>query len=120
MTVTVHQGIIRWEAPPPATPGLATRRPHRAWALVAAQLSDKPNRGCWALIDEPRTLRNSGSICNRINNGESWWGPPGSYYAVTRTIDGEPYIFAVYLGPNFEYADKAGVDIVHGFPRLRR
>jgi hypothetical protein len=86
------QGIIRWEDPPPPVIGRRGRRARRAWSLVAYQLRQNPGRS--ALID----VGGDGSLAARINNGESWWAPPGAYEATTRVIDGRRCVWACYIG----------------------
>jgi hypothetical protein len=57
---------------------------------------------------------NAGTTVARINSGHTqWFKPAGSFFAVQRTINGQRIVFAVYLGVNHEYAEKAGVESVN-------
>ncbi len=87
------QGVIRWETPPPAG-GDQTGTRQRPWALVAAQLRDRP--GQWALIDDHG---GNVTLATRIGNGTSWWKPAGAFEATTRMINGRLHVYARYIGP---------------------
>lgn len=99
-------GVLRWEAPPEAgyAGGSAKRRP---WPIVARDLRDHPGEWGVVLVDGGT---NSGSTVVRITGGHTqWFEPAGSFLAVQRSVNGQVIVYAVYLGPNHEYAVKAGV-----------
>lgn len=86
-------GVIEWSDPPP----VQARRPrgieNRPWSLIAHELRSRP--GEWGLICE---AAGHPSLVSRINGGVSWWGPAGSFEAVSRQIDGSLAIWARYVG----------------------
>lgn len=92
MTDHFAGGVIRWEDPPPVRAGDNSRPTQRSWAVVAAQLQERP--GEWALI---ATEIHSHTLV-RIRRGAGWWAPAGSFEAVERTIDGARYAWARYVG----------------------
>ncbi len=100
-------GVLRWERPP-STNNTGGTPYRRAWAVVAADLRNNP--GEWGIVLENGGT-NGGSVVARINNGQTqWFLPAGAFLAVQRTLPGNNVtVFAVYLGENHEYAEKAGV-----------
>ncbi len=97
------QGIIRWEAPPDPDHDSYRRRHRRSWAIVALELRRNP--GKWAVIEEGTA--NVRNLANRITTGQGPWAPARSYQTATRSHDGTSTLYAVYVGPNGEYADQA-------------
>ncbi len=82
---------VVWCDPPP--PGSHTRGTRRAWAAIAYQLREQPNR--WALIcDQDGNL----TLGHRITHGHAWWAPAGAYQTTTRMIEGRLHIWARYVG----------------------
>ena len=88
--ITSYEGVIRWEDPPPAKVGGTSCR--RAWATVAGQLRDRPNR--WGLIAQG----SPSWLVPRIHAGKSWWSPAGSFEATARIIDEQLCVWARYVG----------------------
>lgn len=85
-------GVLRWEDPPEPKPG-GRRRDPRPWALVAAQLRDRP--GNWALIEDACTNPN---LTTRIKTGKGWWAPAGAFEARALAADGRFLVYARYIG----------------------
>ncbi len=102
-------GVLRWEVPP--GPGYVPSGPRRRpWPIVARELRDNP--GEWGVVLEDGGS-NAGSTVARINGGQTrWFGPAGAYFSVQRTINGRIFVYAVYVGENHEYAEKADVQSV--------
>lgn len=99
-------GVLRWERPPaPGLTGGGGRR--RPWPVVAADLRKNP--GEWGVVLEDGGT-NSGTTVARINNASTrWFKPAGAFYAVQRQVEGQVTVYAVYIGVNHEYAEKAGI-----------
>ncbi len=109
-------GVISWEDPPPIliTPPTPVRR---AWQLVAADLRRTP--GKWGRVHNDAKT-NAASISHRINSaGFRWFRPAGAYVAVQRRMpNGMIRVYAVYVGPNREYAELARIDEFVGIVAL--
>lgn len=84
-------GVLRWEDPPP--PAVGGNGPRRPWALVAAQLRERP--GCWALIDDSTTFP---AYTARITAGVGWWAPRGAFEACVRGVEGRLCMYARFVG----------------------
>ncbi len=108
--MSIDQGVIRWERPPPVEASHRRRGRGRPWALVSFQLQQNP--GKWGLLDDDSTP-GLASTTSRINSGDfRWFRPAGAFVATQRTVDGRLYVYAVYIGENHEYAERAGVECV--------
>ncbi|WP_320067843.1 hypothetical protein [Micromonospora sp. RTGN7] len=86
--------MIRWEAPPPPlkrgpSPGVGA-----AMRRAAIELRARPGR--WAVVVEGAGTR---TLVTRIRQAsDQVWGPPGSYEAVCRLVDGCLVVYARYVG----------------------
>jgi hypothetical protein len=87
-------GLV-WEDPPPdcrgRRPGCADEDDHE---LFAAALRARPMR--WARL--PLTGTGTGAATNIASGRLAPYRPAGSFEAVRRTIGGQSYIFARYVG----------------------
>lgn len=84
-------GVLRWEQPPSRERG--ERR--YDWARIADDL--KANPGEWALVAVCPNPTTAASTARYIRNGK--YKPLGAGFdAVARTVDGEPRVYACYIG----------------------
>lgn len=97
-------GVIRWETPPPSRAGSNGYDPTqipRPWATVAQQLREHP--GDWGVISEWPTAKEAW-LLKRVPAGVGHWKPAGAFAVKSRTVNQLFTIYAVYIGPNGEYA----------------
>lgn len=84
--------VFRFEDPPPARGG---RRPTRS--EEAGKLMERP--GTWGLIGTYKSRTSAASMATCIRTGRtSTWRPAGHFDAVSRSVDGEYRVYAVYKG----------------------
>lgn len=87
--------IVRWEEPPPKTPGGPGKpKPLVAHELIAVQLRREPGR--WALIVEGYAHSSMGSLISRGKIRA--YEPAGSFEAVARVGDNGHNIYARFIG----------------------
>ncbi len=85
--------IVRFEEPPGARSGTTGRD----WNAVAAALKKKPQR--WAIVAVCPTAVLAASTAQNIRKGTvAAMRPVGAFEAVSRTVDGEPRVYARYVG----------------------
>lgn len=87
-------GVLRWEDPPtPDRRGTKSRPALADWALVFAQLRDRP--GAWALVTE--NAQSAAAI--QIREGRlRGSGPGGAFDAKCVRVDGALRLYARYVG----------------------
>jgi hypothetical protein len=59
----------------------------------------KANPKTWARVGKYRTVNSSASVASHIRGGLlTAYEPAGSFEAVARTVDGEYWVYAKYIG----------------------
>ena len=82
---------IRFEDPPPASPGKYT-----GWADIVSALRLRP--GDWAFVATKETPTAAWSTANNIRRGAIRGMPRGEFEAVARVVGGEHRVYARYVG----------------------
>lgn len=84
-------GVIRWEDPPDRW----GRR--NDWAAIGAALVSRPRR--WAHVLTAVNGQTAAQMARHIGAGKySALAPLGRFEAKSRTVDGEPRVYARYIG----------------------
>lgn len=82
---------VRWEQPPPSG------NDRYDWAAIGAQLVARP--GEWAMVAVARNVGTSSQMAKKIRTSDYHpLAALGRFEAVARTVDGEPRVYARYIG----------------------
>lgn len=83
---------LTWEEPPPGSRG--PNKNHQDVALVL-----KANPGVWAKIGTYASSASSGSTAHFVRTGRlKAFRPAGAFEATARTVEGEHFVYARYVG----------------------
>ena len=84
--------VIRWEDPPDKW------GKRNDWAGIGKALMSRPLH--WAHVQTAVNGQTAGQMARHINAGKySALAPLGRFEARSRTVDGEPRVYARYIGP---------------------
>ena len=87
-------GDLIFEEPPGRTGGgVAGSSPFGQWL---ASLRSHPSE--WAKWPEPKSWSAAGSAASKASRGVAYGVKPGEFEVVSRTVDGQTFIFARYVG----------------------
>jgi hypothetical protein len=83
--------VISWEDPPSAY----HRGPVHNWRAIGAELKDRP--GTWAVVAVCDNATLAGQTASHIRHGK-YIELGAGFEAVSRKVDGEPRVYARYVG----------------------
>ena len=91
-----RKSVVVWQDPPARRWGMR-RGDYVDHHLVAETLKSNPD--AWAKVGKYRTVNSSASVASHIRGGLlAAYAPAGTFEAVARTVDGEYWVYARYIG----------------------